>query len=56
MKDLTARQVMNQRAPGKHRVSRNLYQQVTDAGAKSWLFRYMRNTLRIGMGSAPATS
>jgi integrase len=58
MKDLTARQVMNQRAPGKHRVSRNLYQQVTDAGAKSWLFRYMRNNLAHwhGLGSCDLVS
>ena len=58
MKDLTARQVMNQRAPGKHRVSRNLYLQVTDAGAKSWLFRYMRNNLAHwhGLGSCDLVS
>jgi hypothetical protein len=43
MKDLTALQVKNQREPGKHRVSRNLYLQVTDSGARSWLFRYMRH-------------
>jgi integrase len=43
MKDLTARQVMTLREPGKHRVSRNLYLQVTEAGGRSWLFRYMRH-------------
>jgi integrase len=43
MKDLTAKAVAGLRAPGKHRVSRNLYLQVTDAGARSWLFRYMRH-------------
>jgi integrase len=43
MKDLTAKAVAGLRAPGKHRVSRNLYLQVTDAGARSWLFRFMRN-------------
>jgi integrase len=43
MKDRTAREVASLRDPGKHRVSRNLYLQVTDTGARSWLFRYMRH-------------
>jgi integrase len=43
MKDLTAKAVAGLRVPGKYRVSRNLYLQVTDAGARSWLFRFMRN-------------
>ena len=43
MKDLTALEVKNLREPGKHRVSRNLYLQVTDGGARSWLFRYMQH-------------
>jgi integrase len=43
MKDLTALQVKNLRESGKHRVSRNLYLQVIETGARSWLFRYMRH-------------
>jgi integrase len=43
MKDLTAKQVTVLRKPGKHRVSRNLYLQISEAGARSWLFRYMRH-------------
>jgi integrase len=43
MKDLTALEVKNLREPGKHRVSRNLYLQVTVGGARSWLFRYMQH-------------
>ena len=43
MKDLTALEVKNLREPGKHRVSRNLYLQVTEGGARSWLFRYMQH-------------
>jgi integrase len=37
------REVAAVREPGKHRVSRNLYLQLTGAGARSWLFRYMRH-------------
>jgi integrase len=43
MKDLTVKAAAAVRTPGKHRVSRNLYLQVTDTGARSWLFRYMRH-------------
>jgi integrase len=43
MKDLTVREVAAIRTPGKHRVSRNLYLQLTNTGARSWLFRYMRH-------------
>jgi integrase len=43
MKDLTAREVAAIRKPGKHRVSRQLYLQLTEGGARSWLFRYERH-------------
>jgi integrase len=43
MKDLTAKAVAALREPGKHRVSRNLYLQITETAARSWLFRYMRH-------------
>ena len=43
MKDFTAKAVAALRAPGKHRVSRNLYLQITETDARSWLFRYMRH-------------
>ena len=42
MKDLTVKQVAALRTPGKHRVSRQLYLQITNTGAMSWLFRYER--------------
>jgi integrase len=43
MRDLNVKQVEALRRPGKHHVSRNLYLQVSENGARSWLFRYMRN-------------
>jgi integrase len=43
MKDLTLKQVAALRAPGKHRVSKCCYLQVTETGARSWLFRYQRH-------------
>src|SRR5918995_4453785 len=43
MRDLTLKAVAALRAPGKHRVSRSLYLQLTDTGARTWLFRYMRH-------------
>jgi integrase len=53
MKDLTAKQVAALRAPGKHRVSRNLYLQAIETGARTWLFRYERNSVAHwhGLGS-----
>jgi integrase len=42
-KDLTVKEVAALRAPKPHRVSRNLYLQITETGARSWLFRYMRH-------------
>ena len=41
MRDLTVREVAGLFRVGQHRVSRNLYVQVTPTGTKSWLFRYM---------------
>jgi integrase len=43
MRDLTVKEVTALRKPGKHRVSRNLYLQLTETGARSWLFRYERH-------------
>jgi Arm DNA-binding domain len=53
MKDLTAREVFAIRKPGKHRVSRQLYLQLTETDARSWLFRYERNGVAHwhGLGS-----
>ena len=53
MRDLTALEVKNLREPRKHRVSRNLYLQVTQGGARSWLFRYMQSGVAHwhGLGS-----
>jgi integrase len=43
MKDWTVKEVAAVRKPGQHRVSRQLYLQLTEEGARSWLFRYWRN-------------
>jgi hypothetical protein len=58
MKDLTAKAVAALREPSKHRVSRNLYLQVTETGARSWLFRYMRHGTSHwhGLGSCDLVS
>ena len=50
MRPLTVKEVAAITRPGSHRVSRNLYVQVTESGTKSWLFRYMRNGSSHGMG------
>jgi hypothetical protein len=40
-RDLTTRELPGLTRIGQHRVSRNLYLQVTPTGTRSWLFRYM---------------
>jgi integrase len=50
MRPLTVKEVAAIRRPGFHRVSRNLYVQVTATGTKSWLFRYMKDRASHGMG------
>ena len=42
MRPLTVKEVAAINKPGTWRVSRNLYVQVSDAGTKAWLCRYMR--------------
>jgi integrase len=44
--------------PGFHADGLNLYLQVTDTGARSWIFRYGRNgkTTDVGLGSIHTTS
>jgi Arm DNA-binding domain len=42
-KDLTVKEVAALRKPGKRRVSRSLYHQLVEPGARSWLFRYTRD-------------
>jgi hypothetical protein len=49
-RDLTAREAVGLSRAGQHRVSKNLYMQVTPTGTKSWLFRYMRDGRSHGMG------
>ncbi|CAJ3027091.1 putative phage integrase [Burkholderia pseudomallei] len=39
--------------PGLYADGGNLYLQITTAGVKSWLFRYMRNGKQRGMGLGP---
>jgi integrase len=58
MKDLTVKEVAVLRATGKYRVSRNLYLQLADGGARSWLFRYMRHGVPHwhGLGSCDLVS
>jgi hypothetical protein len=48
-RDLTVREVHGLSRLGQHRVSRNLYVQVTPTGTKSWLFRYMNRSANPGM-------
>ena len=52
-RDLTAKAVAALREPGKRRVSRSLYLQITEPRAKSWLFRYDRHRVPHwhGLGS-----
>ena len=58
MKDLTVKEVAVLRATGKYKVSRNLYLQLADGGARSWLFRYMRHGVPHwhGLGSCDLVS
>ena len=53
MRPLTVKEVAAINKPGTWRVSRNLYVQVSDAGTKAWLFRYMLNGRSHGMGLGP---
>ena len=55
-RDLTARLVERLKGPGRYHdgFSRGLYLQVTESGAKSWLFRYqLNNGKQRGMGLGP---
>jgi integrase len=59
MRDLTVKEVEARlRRPGTHRVSRNLYLQVIETGAASWIFRFMRNGIprSHGLGSCDLVS
>jgi integrase len=53
MRDLTVKQIASLTGRGAHRVSRNLYLQISPNGARSWLFRYMRDGRAHGMGLGP---
>lgn len=50
---LTALQVRNLSKPGLYGDGGNLYLQITQAGVKSWLFRYMAKGTPHGMGLGP---
>ena len=50
--DLTVKKV-NALGPGTHRASRGLYLQVTSAGTRSWVFRYMHDGAAHEMGLGP---
>jgi integrase len=55
-RDLTARLVARLQGPGRYHdgFTRGLYLQVTESGAKSWLFRYqLNNGKQRGMGLGP---
>ncbi len=50
---LTAKSVEHQSKPGLYADGGGLYLQITPAGVKSWLFRYMRQGKARGMGLGP---
>ena len=50
---LSAQAVSRQAKPGVYADGGGLYLQVTQAGVKSWLFRYMRHGKARGMGLGP---
>ncbi|MEZ0468260.1 tyrosine-type recombinase/integrase [Phaeobacter sp. SYSU ZJ3003] len=50
---LTAKEVEKKKAPGLYSDGGGLYLQITKAGVKSWLFRYMINGTPYGMGLGP---
>ena len=50
---LTALSVSRTKKPGLYCDGVGLYLQVTKAGVKSWLFRYMRHGKARGMGLGP---
>jgi integrase len=55
-RDLTARLVERLKGPGRYHdgFTRGLYLQVTESGAKSWLFRFqLNNSKQRGMGLGP---
>ena len=52
-RDLTMRELGKLSRVGQHRVSRNLYLQVTPTGSRSWLFRYMRRGRARWLGLGP---
>jgi integrase len=49
-RDWTVREVESCRVPGAHRVSRNLYLEVSASGAKSWTMRYILHGSAHWMG------
>ncbi|MGJ0528293.1 tyrosine-type recombinase/integrase [Burkholderia gladioli] len=53
MNKLSQLAVTKTTAPGLYGDGGNLYLQITSAGVKSWLFRYMRNGKPRGMGLGP---
>jgi integrase len=52
-RDLTSRELPGLTRIGQHRVSRNLYLQVTPTDTRSWLFRYMRTGKARWLGLGP---
>lgn len=51
---LSSRRVQTERRPGLHADGDGLYLQVTEAGGKSWTFRFQLNGRRRDMGLGPA--
>src|SRR5215472_10411755 len=52
---LTALRVARARRPGLHHDGDGLYLQVSESGARSWIFRYMLRWKRRAMGLGPAS-
>ena len=55
---LNAAEIKGINKPGKHSIGANLYLQVSQEGAKSWLYRYQINKRRrwMGLGGYPEVS
>jgi hypothetical protein len=54
-KKLTSAQIERLRAPGRHACGGGLYLQVTNAGSRSWLFRYQRFNKAHELGLWPSS-
>ncbi len=57
-KKLSALEVNRINEPGRHPLGDRLYLQITESGAKSWIFRYFSNgkSKEMGLGSAKSIS